>query len=64
MTNTLNRREEGKFPSQPVVNPKGHYMVEEGTSHHKQVQAIITLRIRRLIKNHVKEKKDEETEAS
>jgi uncharacterized coiled-coil protein SlyX len=63
MTNTLNRRKEGKLPSQPMVNPKGHYMVEEGTSHHKQVQAIITLGIRSLIKNHVK-KKNEETEAS
>jgi uncharacterized coiled-coil protein SlyX len=32
MANTLNRREEGKLPSQPVVNPKGLYMVNEETS--------------------------------
>jgi uncharacterized coiled-coil protein SlyX len=34
IANTLNKREEGKLPSQPVVNPKGHYMVNEDTSHH------------------------------
>jgi uncharacterized coiled-coil protein SlyX len=33
MANTFNRREEGKLPSQPVVNPKGLYMVNEETSH-------------------------------
>jgi hypothetical protein len=27
IANSLNRREEGKLPSQLVVNPKGHYMV-------------------------------------
>ena len=37
MANTLNRREEGKLPSQPVVNPTGIYMVEGSTSHLKQV---------------------------
>jgi hypothetical protein len=40
MANTLNMREDGKLPSQPVTNLKGHYMIEEGTSHHQQVQAI------------------------
>jgi uncharacterized phage infection (PIP) family protein YhgE len=34
MANTLNRREEGKLPSQPVMNSKGLYMVNEETSHH------------------------------
>jgi DNA anti-recombination protein RmuC len=34
IANTLNRRKEGKLPSQLVVNPKGHYRVNEGTSHH------------------------------
>jgi hypothetical protein len=63
MANTLNRREEGKLPSQPVVNPKGHYMVNENTSHHHQVQAITTLRSRRVVDNQVEEKKDEHTEA-
>jgi peptidoglycan hydrolase CwlO-like protein len=33
IANTLNRREEQKLPSQPVVNPKGIFMVEGSTSH-------------------------------
>jgi hypothetical protein len=64
MANTLNKRKEGKHPSQPVVNPKGHYTVNEDTSHHHQVQAITTLRSRRVVDNQVEEKKDEHTEAS
>jgi hypothetical protein len=60
--NTLNRREDEKLPSQPVANPKGHYMLEEGTSQHQQVQAITTLRSGRRINNHVQEKEDEQTE--
>ena len=64
IANTLNRREEGKPPSQPMVNPKGHYMVNEDASHHQQVQAITALRSRRLVDNQVEEKKDEHTEAS
>jgi hypothetical protein len=43
MANTLNRKEEGKLPSQSMVNHKGHYMVDEGTSHHQHIQAITTL---------------------
>ena len=39
MANTLNMREEGKLPSQSVVNPKGQYMVNEDTSHHQHVQS-------------------------
>jgi hypothetical protein len=64
IANSLNRREEGKLPSQLVVNPKGHYMVNEDASHHQQVQAITTLRSGRLVDNQVQEKKDEYTEAS
>jgi uncharacterized coiled-coil protein SlyX len=64
MVNTLNRREEGKLSSQPIVNPKGHYMVNKDTSHHHQVQAITTLRSGRLVYNQVEGKKDEHTEAS
>jgi ArsR family metal-binding transcriptional regulator len=37
IANTFNRREEGKLPSQPMVNPKGHYMVNEDALHHQQV---------------------------
>jgi hypothetical protein len=43
MANTHNKREEGKLPSQPVANLKGHYVVEASTSYHQQVLAITTL---------------------
>jgi hypothetical protein len=62
IANTLNKREEGKLPSQPVSNPKGHYMVEGSTSHHQQVQAITILRSGRRVDNHVQEKAEEQTE--
>jgi uncharacterized coiled-coil protein SlyX len=62
LANTLNRREDGKLPSQLVANPKGHYLVNEDTSYHQQVQAITTLRSRRLVDNQVEEQKDEHTE--
>jgi uncharacterized coiled-coil protein SlyX len=61
MANTLNRREEGKLPSQPVVNPKGLYMVN-ATSHLEQVQSITTLRSGKLVDNQVENKRDEHTE--
>ena len=61
MANTLNRREEGKLPSQPVANPKGLYMVNEETSH-QHVQSITTLRSRKLVDNQVRDKKDKHTE--
>jgi hypothetical protein len=35
-------------------------MVEEGTSHHQQVQAITTLRSGRKVNNHMHEKDDEQ----
>jgi uncharacterized coiled-coil protein SlyX len=63
MANTLNRREEGKLPSQPVVNPKGLYMVN-ATSHLEQVQSITTLRSGKLVDNQVENKRDEHTEVS
>jgi uncharacterized coiled-coil protein SlyX len=61
MANTLNRREERKLPSQPVMNPKGLYMVDEETSH-QHVQSITTLRSRKLVDNQVGKKKEEYTE--
>jgi hypothetical protein len=61
MANTLNRREEGKLPSQPVLNPKGLYMVNEETSH-QHVKSITTLRSGKLVDNQVGNKKDEHTE--
>jgi hypothetical protein len=63
MANTLNRREEGKLPSQPVMNPKGLYMVDEETSH-QHVQSITTLRSGKLVDNQVGKKKEEHTEVS
>jgi uncharacterized coiled-coil protein SlyX len=63
MVNTLNKREEGKLPSQPVMNPKGLYMVNEETSH-QHVQSITTLRSRKLVDNQVREKKDEHNKVS
>jgi hypothetical protein len=63
MANTLNRREEGKLPNQPVMNPKGLYMVNKETSH-QHVQSITTLRSGKLVDNQVKNKKDEYTEVS
>jgi hypothetical protein len=63
MANTLNRREQGKLPSQPMMNPKGLYMVNEETSH-QHVQSITTLRSGKLVDNQVENKKDEHTEVS
>jgi hypothetical protein len=61
MANTLNRREEGKLPSQLVMNPKGLYMVNEETSH-QHVQSITTLRSGKLVDNQVGNKRDEHKE--
>jgi uncharacterized coiled-coil protein SlyX len=61
LANTLNRREEGKLPSQPVMNPKRLYMVDEETSH-QHVQSITTLRSGKLVDNQVGDKKEEHTE--
>jgi uncharacterized coiled-coil protein SlyX len=63
MANALNRMEEGKLTSQPVVNPKGLYMVNE-TSHLEQIQAITTLRSGRVVDNHVEGKKEEQLETT
>jgi uncharacterized coiled-coil protein SlyX len=61
MANTLNRREEGKLPSQPVINPKGIYMIDEESSH-QHVQSITTLRSGKLVDNQVGQKKEAHTE--
>jgi hypothetical protein len=63
LANTLNRREEGKLPSQLVMNPKGLYMVDEENSH-QHVQSITTLRSGKLVDNQVKEKNDEHNKVS
>jgi hypothetical protein len=61
MANTLNRREEGKLPSQPVINPKGLYMIDEESSH-QHVQSITTLRSGKLVDNQVERKKETPTD--
>jgi hypothetical protein len=61
IANTLNRREKGKLPSQPVMNPKGLYMVDEEISH-QHVQSITTLRREKLVDNQVGKKKEDQTE--
>jgi hypothetical protein len=63
MAKTFNRMDEGKLPSQLVVNPKGLYIGEGSTSHLKQVQSITTLWSERIVDNNVEEKKDEQIEA-
>jgi uncharacterized coiled-coil protein SlyX len=63
MANTLNRREEGKLPSQLVINPKGLYMIDEESSH-QHVQSITTLRSGKLVDNQVGKKKEAHTEVS
>ncbi|KAI7991008.1 hypothetical protein LOK49_LG12G02773, partial [Camellia lanceoleosa] len=45
--NNMNRREEGKLPSQTVANPKEQYGAEssgENGKQHEQVQAVVALR--------------------
>ena len=58
IVNTLSRGEEGKLPSQPVVNNKGHCMVDESTSYHEQ--AITTMSSGKVVENHMKERKEEQ----
>jgi hypothetical protein len=65
LANSLSQREEGKLPSQPMANPKGHYMIDENassSSHHEKVQAITNLRRGRIINNQVEEKRTEQIE--
>jgi len=67
LANALNKRMEGTLPSQPVVNPKGHCMIDENTassSKHDQVQAVTVLRSGKIVDNKVEEKKDEESDPS
>jgi hypothetical protein len=62
LVNALSQREEGKLPSQPMANPKGHYMIDENASNnsrHEQVQAITKLRSGGIINNQVEEKRTE-----
>ena len=52
LATSLSEREKGKFPSQPVANPKGQYEIES-SSHHEQAKVITTLRSGRVVNNQV-----------
>jgi len=54
LANQMGERERGKFPSQPVPNPKGQFVIgsTSGPSHGQEhVQAITTLRSGRRVDN-------------
>jgi hypothetical protein len=54
LANQMGERERGKFPSQPVPNPKGQFGIgSSSTPTHGQehVQAITTLRSRKQVDN-------------
>ena len=61
IANHLGEREKEKFPSQPVPNPKAFTIGNSSSSAHGQeyVQAVVTLRSRRQVDNHVVEPKVE-----
>src|SRR4029450_1583902 len=67
LANALNRREEGKLPSQPVANPKGILVIDDSPSSscnapQEQVQSITTLRSGKIINSRVGEEKRELSE--
>jgi hypothetical protein len=69
LANALNRREEGKLPSQPVANPKGILVIDDSPSSScnappEQVQSITTLRSGKIINSKVGEEKKESNEQS
>ena len=53
----VEEREKGKFPSQPIPNPKGQYAINGSSSStlaHESVQPITTLRSSKQVNNQVK----------
>ena len=48
IANALNRREDGRLPSQPTVNPKNTFEVGSGSQphdvYHEQANIVVTLR--------------------
>ena len=52
LATSLSEREKGKFPSQPIANPRGQSDIG-ASSHHEQAKAITTLRSGKTIDNHV-----------
>jgi hypothetical protein len=64
IANHLGEREKGKFPSQPVLNPKA-LTIENSSSFmlgHKQVQSIVTLRSERQVDNKVGQEEEDHVE--
>ena len=62
LANALNKREEGKLPSQPMSNPRGQYVAQETRLNHEQDNALTTLRSGRIIDNKVGEGNNKEGE--
>ena len=61
----VGEREKGKFPSQPIPNPKGQYAINGSSSSthaHESVQSITTLRSGKQVDNQVKMPKVEDGE--
>ncbi|TVU64925.1 hypothetical protein, partial [Cobetia crustatorum] len=62
LATALNEREKGKFPGQPVANPKGQYEIGSNSNqeqYHEQAKSIITLRSGKQIENNVEMPKEE-----
>nr|XP_011459774.1 PREDICTED: uncharacterized protein LOC105350087 [Fragaria vesca subsp. vesca] len=56
LATVVGEREKGKFPSQPLPNPKGQFQISEPSSSlnsHEQVQSIATLRSGKQVDNKV-----------
>jgi hypothetical protein len=53
LANHLGERDKGKFPSQPVTNPKA--CISGNSSNQERTHAIVTLRSEKQVDNHVAE---------
>uniref|UniRef100_A0A2N9FDC3 Uncharacterized protein n=1 Tax=Fagus sylvatica TaxID=28930 RepID=A0A2N9FDC3_FAGSY len=52
----MTKKEKGKFPSQPIPNPKGQFVIgnsSSSTQEQEHVQSVVTLRSGRLVNNQV-----------
>ena len=61
----VGEREKGKFPSQPIPNPKGQYIINGSSSSthaHESVQSITTLRSGKQVDNQMKMPEVEDNE--
>ncbi|MGV8048382.1 hypothetical protein PJP07_29700, partial [Mycobacterium kansasii] len=62
LATTLNEREKGKLPSQPVANPNGQCEIGSNSNqgqYHEQAKSIITLRSGKQIDNRIEVPGDE-----